>query len=245
MLHRFLRCGRTIVWFGRLVAKQIHVRRQIALHMGTQWVREQMPLPASQEMVKATMGVLRTAWQPSIQRQAAQRSQRLRKILTRLELLNRPAYSLTTPASQRVYYAALLKCVNAICDTPISQDALRLIRGPLADSPTGLGHYLARWLREKFASLPEVWVDTLPTGNQTASARGAVPLSPVQQSLVLNRSDAKRSNIARARKQHRQSIQANAAIVADQELTCIMAEREFQMLALPSAVLDACRRRQH
>jgi hypothetical protein len=242
LLRRISRCKRALLWLSRVLMRQILVRRRIAAYKGREWVQQNLPTPSYSEIFEATTRVLQTAWLPAFQQEAIQRSTRLRRILVQLQSLKRPTYRLTTVTSQRVYEAALMRCVNAICERPLAPEAMHAIIGPLGSSPTGLAHFLVTWLSRRFANEPETWGDNMPTSLTDNFEQSVSSLESTLQPAMTCVPVANSRVIRREIQEDRRQLEATASLMADQALACVVAEQELRWLAMPSAVLEACHR---
>lgn len=237
-VQRILRCYRAVFWSIRFLARYCYVRRQVAAHMGKKWVQQQLPTAGPRHILNSSVQTFRTAWNPPIQRNATRRTKRIQQILLRLDALNRPTYLITTKVGQRVYFAALLRCINAICQQRISAEALQAIHGPLSSSvPTSIAAYLRQWLSGCLARQPQMWSDPIPVSKLHTSSPSSGNANGAHPDLV-----ARTPSENQIRHEHTVALDSAASTVADQELHSLMVEHELKFLALPTAILEACRR---
>ena len=241
-----------IRWLLVTSVRYFWLRERIAKHMGRQWLRDELPMIAPNQLLQTSGRVLVTALRPRIHQAATRRSERMQRILNQLQSLNRSAYPITTAPGQKVFIAALARCMSAICEQPVRHNSLAAMLGPPSSNPTGIAMFLVNWLEERMAGGRRMWTTPLPscsTHISNADARATATNSqesrvPVKVHFQLDQASIYNGPaVSQTRAQSIAEQEQLALDIADQELLCVLAEQELQMLAIPMAVLEALRRR--
>jgi len=226
-----------------LVIRYYWLRSRIAQHKGRDWVDAKLPKVSPRQMLASSGRVFATAWQPSLHQQAALRSRRLHQILSQLRQLNRRPYSISTLAGERVYAAALAKCLSAICQRSVNPEAALAMIGSQRAAATGISHYLVAWLERRMVDEPRGWTTPLPTRTlqMQANAVDSLPTSGNEAKPTLE-VDRETEAVRQARQQWIAQQEEYAQALADQELNSVMMEQHLQFLAIPTAILSACKK---
>lgn len=111
-------------WVATCYAIRLHhelrtARRRLTRKFGGEWVRTRLPDLTHARLTDSAWGLLRLAADPNIDREHRRRTARWKACLRKLRDLQPVAYALTDPASQRVYHAALRRCLSGLAGEPV------------------------------------------------------------------------------------------------------------------------------
>lgn len=232
------RCWSALLWSGKLVACHYSVRRKLATIQGWSWVQSQMPQVSFDSLVNTAISTLKIAWKPPFERAAIERTNRIRIVVAQLESLERRIYPISNRSSERVYFAALSRCIEAICKTPVSRESLSSLHVSTLMESTGIADYLLRWIGQKLANQPKLWSE--PNLQGSSLFNSASPFNPATD---LERAAIESSRVRQARRDYLHAQVAMVSWVSERQLAHTMIENELKILALPTAILEACRKR--
>jgi hypothetical protein len=236
--HRLRRCRSALLWSVNLIVSYFTLRRQLANIQGWNWVKTQMPKVSAAILVKTTIFTLKTAWGPPIEREAIKRTNRIRLIVMQLESLKITTYPISNRPSQRVYFAAVCRCIEAICKGPISRETLAGLHMVTAAESKGIVDFLLCWLHQKLSNQPHLWSELNINNSSMFSS-----LSPLGPTSDLGRFAVASSRVRQARREYLHAQVELVSWVSSRQLANSMIESELKILALPTAILEACRRR--
>lgn len=231
-----VRCIQAVRWSCALIIKYHVVRYKLSKTLGTAWVDEQLPAEPTGTLLKSAVQLIHIAAYPSVHRVAVMRARRFGKILDELRGIHASVYLITTTPGKRVYFAALTRCVNSFCGNSLTIQAMQTIHGPLDSFATGVTCYLIGWLSRYQDKSKLYWADPSPAPN--ISFEGSTV------SKKWNCADRTSTIQGETTKQliiQRTNIEKSAALIASQELVGVMMEQELRFLAIPTALLEACK----
>jgi len=174
-LHRQWVAARYVI---RLHRELQAVRQRLMRKFGKEWVRTRLPGLTHVGLADSAWGLVRLAADPKIDREHRRRTARWKACVRKLRSLRPAAYALTEPASQRVYHAALRRCLSDLAGEPVSvPDWVGPIRG-------GLTLAILRWLES-------VGIDDTPVVLATPLASTVLdPLEAVSRQAAETRTTA-------------------------------------------------------
>lgn len=157
-------------WVAAGYAIRLHrelesARERLIRKFGGEWVGSRLPDLTHVRLAESSWRLVRSASDPEIDREHRRRTARWKACLRKLRELDSVAYELTEPASQRVYHAALRRCLSELAGEPISVPAWC---GPFRG---GLALAICRWLES-------VGIDEDPV--VMATPRGSSACDPLE-----------------------------------------------------------------
>ncbi len=213
-----------ICWTIHVQVKAVVIRRRLAAKVAADGSPSAMVPIEHGKLLRSSLQSLTKAVRPAYQSEVNARFRRQRHILSRLRALENADYAVSTAAGRRVFCAALARCVSSICDQSVTAAQLQSIPCELS-----LTTVLIRWLeRSEFARSTQALFPTAVSISSAARRDEAVTHHVVATDP---NHDLKQEN--------RMKRQMAFEQIAEQELCDYLAEQEFKLLALPSAILHA------
>lgn len=218
--HTAFRIWLALSWIFTMHYRYFRVRRQLRDALGEEWAVRHLRSVGSLGFRKASRDLLATAIQPAHRSEVSQRTRRFRQILSSLKTLNRPQYSISTAAGNRVFRVALARCLRSICQQQVSPEMLEMV-----DARSGLVGSLVQWLEN--------------SGVQSDEATSGIPANLGWHDIASGQ--AMSTQTKELDRQFRDEQLAASFRIAENEVRSAIAEQEFQFLALPCAILRAHR----
>lgn len=112
-------------WVAAAYAIRLHwelesVREKLIRKFGKDWVQIRFPGLTHARLADSAWTLVRLASNPKVDRVHRERTARWKVCLRKLRKLNSPHYLLTEPVSQRLYHAALQRCLSELTGECVS-----------------------------------------------------------------------------------------------------------------------------